>query len=487
MAAASATQAKVETGHSDLIHDAQLDYYGRRLATASSDRTIRIFEVEGESDYRLADTLRGHDGPIHALAWAHPSFGSILASCSFDGKVFIWKENEGPGNGPKGWSRIKEHLLHNASVNAIAWAPHELGPILACASSDGKVSVLTFNNDGTWDASLFHAHPLGATSVTWAPAVAVGSLTAADGPDGGASGISQVKRFATGGCDGLVRVWGWKEDTKTWSPDPVQPVLEGHADWVRDVAWAPSVGVGRAYVASAGQDKTVYIWTQDSPRSQWSKVALEPSTTSPAGAGAPAGEGKFGDVVWRVSWSVSGNVLAVSSGDGKVSLWKENLQGKFEEVSTNTTDVIVSFSKSVAMSKSGWFGFGRGTVMIDADIIVVWANSDGSWTLSHREANSTTMPELTEDTKPANNQQDASGTVAIIPSLSSSSTTDDAVVTWGRPLKAPTSYITDQPDNADFTQSANTAFIYAYGDTNPGKDDYSATFTQHGMENMGQA
>lgn len=44
-----------------------------------------------------------------------------------------------------------------------------------------------------------------------------------------------------------------REDTKTWSPDPVQPVLEGHSDWVRDVAWAPSVGVGRSYLASAGQ------------------------------------------------------------------------------------------------------------------------------------------------------------------------------------------------------------------------------------------
>ena len=44
-----------------------------------------------------------------------------------------------------------------------------------------------------------------------------------------------------------------RDDTKTWSPDPVSPILEGHTDWVRDVAWAPSVGVGRAYLASAGQ------------------------------------------------------------------------------------------------------------------------------------------------------------------------------------------------------------------------------------------
>jgi protein transport protein SEC13 len=31
-------------------HDAQLDYYGKRLATCSSDKTIRIFNVvKGEA------------------------------------------------------------------------------------------------------------------------------------------------------------------------------------------------------------------------------------------------------------------------------------------------------------------------------------------------------------------------------------------------------------------------------------------------------
>lgn len=40
-------------------HDAVLDYYGRRLATCSSDKTIKIFEVEGEK-YTLVETLRGY-------------------------------------------------------------------------------------------------------------------------------------------------------------------------------------------------------------------------------------------------------------------------------------------------------------------------------------------------------------------------------------------------------------------------------------------
>jgi hypothetical protein len=33
-------------------------------------------------------------------------------------------------------------------VNSVSWAPYELGAILACASSDGKISVLTFKGKG---------------------------------------------------------------------------------------------------------------------------------------------------------------------------------------------------------------------------------------------------------------------------------------------------------------------------------------------------
>jgi len=40
-------------------HDAVLDYYGRRLATCSSDKTIKIFEIEGETQ-RLTETLKGY-------------------------------------------------------------------------------------------------------------------------------------------------------------------------------------------------------------------------------------------------------------------------------------------------------------------------------------------------------------------------------------------------------------------------------------------
>lgn len=92
----------IANAHNELIHDAVLDYYGKRLATCSSDKTIKIFEVEGET-HKLVDTLTGHEGPVWRVDWAHPKFGTILASCSYDGKVLIWKEENGR------WSQIAVH------------------------------------------------------------------------------------------------------------------------------------------------------------------------------------------------------------------------------------------------------------------------------------------------------------------------------------------------------------------------------------------
>lgn len=39
-------------------HDAQMDYYGTRLATCSSDRTVKIFDVRNGGQILVAD-LRG--------------------------------------------------------------------------------------------------------------------------------------------------------------------------------------------------------------------------------------------------------------------------------------------------------------------------------------------------------------------------------------------------------------------------------------------
>ena len=82
-----------------------MDYYGKRLATASSDRTIKIFEV-ADGQQNLVAHLRGHDGPVWQVAWAHPKFGQLVASCSYDGKVCVWKEHQ-----VNQWSKVYEETL----------------------------------------------------------------------------------------------------------------------------------------------------------------------------------------------------------------------------------------------------------------------------------------------------------------------------------------------------------------------------------------
>ncbi|KAH6648060.1 protein transport protein SEC13 [Truncatella angustata] len=292
------------SGHDDMIHDAVLDYYGRRLATCSSDKTIKIFEIEGETQ-RLIETLKGHEGAVWCVSWAHPKYGNILASAGYDGKVFIWREQSNQ------WQRIFDFALHKASVNMVSWSPHESGCLLAAASSDGHVSVLEFK-DNNFQHQTFPAHGLGVNSVSWAPATTPGSIVSSAPPSQGA--LTQ-RRFVSGGCDNLLKIWTYDPATQGYTQES-EP-LTGHTDWVRDVAWSPTV-LQKSYIASASQDKTVRIWTSDSAsQGQWSSKVLN-----------------FDAVVWRVSWSLSGNVLAVSGGDNKVSLWKENLRGEWECVKT---------------------------------------------------------------------------------------------------------------------------------------------------------
>lgn len=281
----------IPDAHEDLIHDAVLDYYGKRLATASSDKTIKIFDVDGEN-YKLMETLVHHEGPVWQVAWAHPQFGTILASCSYDGRAIIWKVLPDTNK----WAIIAEHTVHQGSVNSVLWAPQLLGAVLLCTSSDGKVSVVDFNENGTTSHVVFEAHSVGVNSASWAPV---------------SGGKDAQRRFVTCGSDNLARIWVFDPAIGNYIEEAR---LAGHTDWVRDVAWSSSVLV-RSYIATAAQDRTVLIWSQDD-NGQWQKQPLT--------------DEKFPDVCWRASWSLSGNILAVSGGDNKITLWKENLQGKWE-------------------------------------------------------------------------------------------------------------------------------------------------------------
>lgn len=86
--------------HLDFVHDAAFDHYGRRLATCSGDRSVRIWDLDDDGKWtsRTGSEWRAHRSAVNRVSWAHPAFGQILATCGADGIVSIWEEREGVGS-----------------------------------------------------------------------------------------------------------------------------------------------------------------------------------------------------------------------------------------------------------------------------------------------------------------------------------------------------------------------------------------------------
>lgn len=217
------------------------------------------------------------------------------------------------------WSAFYEYAGHESSVNTVAWAPAEFGLIFACGSSDGAISIVSLSGDGNWTArKIENAHSTGCTSVSWAPYFPVDSEAVSQQTAQQQHHYATTlgaKRIVSGGCDNQVKIWR-EDQSGTWVLDQT---LSGHNDWVRDVAWSPSTLHTKTSIASCSQSGRVIIWTCDlndtgsGALTMWKQIALP----------------DFNTVAWNVSWSLTGNMLAVSSGDNKVSIWKEDHKGKF--------------------------------------------------------------------------------------------------------------------------------------------------------------
>ena len=283
-----------ETQHEDVVHDTQWDFYGRFMATCSSDRTVRIFSTTGASQSekpRLAAILTGHEGPVWMISWAHPRFGNVIASCSYDHRAIVWKESSAGQ-----WKPVHIVGIHKGSVNALQFSSAEYGLLLATASSDGTVAVTEFA-EGNWRESITvgederPAHPLGAMAVSFAPF----HPTTRTNPI-----------LATGGCDCKIRLWS---KTGNWKP---LVAFGDHKDWIRDVAFCPDASSTFLVVASCSQDKTVVVRRIASDSADLSNPkAWEVSVTT------------FPETCWRLSWSPCGTMLLVTTADSRAYLLKQ--------------------------------------------------------------------------------------------------------------------------------------------------------------------
>lgn len=64
--------------------------------------------------------------------------------------------------------------------------------------------------------------------------------------------VSSAKCFAPASFQcGCVQVWFFNDIGRRWEQEPSS--MTAHSDWVRDVAWAPNMGLPLNTIASAGQ------------------------------------------------------------------------------------------------------------------------------------------------------------------------------------------------------------------------------------------
>jgi WD40 repeat protein len=117
-------------GHSGLVDSVAFSHDSKRLASASRDRTVKIWDA---SSGACLQTLEGHSDSVDSVAFSHDS--KRLASASRDRTVKIWDASSGVC--------LQTLEGHSDSVDSVAFS-HD-SKRLASASRDRTVKI--------WDAS----------------------------------------------------------------------------------------------------------------------------------------------------------------------------------------------------------------------------------------------------------------------------------------------------------------------------------------------
>jgi WD40 repeat protein/uncharacterized caspase-like protein len=110
---------------------------GKQIAAAGADQTIFLWNVE---DGRLTAVLKGHDGWVVDLAYS-PS-GQMLASACEDRNVILWDLEK---NNPT------QVLKHDDGVSRVAWSPD--GKTLATQPSDSSINERIGKKVQLWDVA----------------------------------------------------------------------------------------------------------------------------------------------------------------------------------------------------------------------------------------------------------------------------------------------------------------------------------------------
>lgn len=336
----------LNTEHQDFIHDLAFDHFGRRLATCSSDQTVKIWQKTDSGKWVKACSFQAHDATIFKVKWAHPDHGSILASCSYDKSVIIWEEKKKSVTTAKSvvnsmHSETDEYATvfvqrtklvdSKESIEDIKFAPKHLNLMIASASADGYLRIYEcpdLINLAQWKLNFeVQVNSLGINSISWnknpfnSPMIAIGSK---DKNTSFVSGnvmrqqnlehVSQVtfeNTVAPINEDKFLSIYICKDNR--WNLlGELKSDDKRHLSAVNDVSWALLNGRSYHIIASCGKEG-VFIWYvkfEDDPNKNIKMEVVEAQWV------------RDNVSVWKVSWNVMATLLAFSGQDNKVRICK---------------------------------------------------------------------------------------------------------------------------------------------------------------------
>lgn len=204
-------------GHKDTIQALAFSPDARKIATASYDKDIRLWDAASGVELR---TLRDHIDAVYSLAFSPD--GRLLASGSADRSVKIWNPETG--------ERLYTLSGPTDGITSIAIDPS--GTRLAAGGYDRTIRVWNLGEDGVHLLNSLIAHQSTILQVAYSPA---------------------GDRIVTAGADQAIKVF----DAETLGE---LATLDGQSDWVMSLSFSP----GGSRLAAGRFDGSLSIYDTES-------------------------------------------------------------------------------------------------------------------------------------------------------------------------------------------------------------------------------